>query len=138
SAGGRGRDRRRGEAHREGGRRRQDVARGAVAREVRVRGAARDGGQDGQRRGAVRGADRQARLDQRVLRALRQGHARRREAGGGEVLRADQPDRRHPEGGQQMRRATATKMASARPRTLARTMAMTALATTTIWGANTT
>ena len=56
------------------------LARGAVAREVRVRGAAVDGRQDRRHGGVVPGADRRPGVDQRVLRALRQGHQRRRQA----------------------------------------------------------
>ncbi len=57
----------------------------------------------------VHRAHRDAVVDQRLLRALRQGHQRRRQAGGQVLFHADQPHRRHPEGGQ---------MSAARSRTM--------------------
>ena len=67
------------DAHRPRGRRRQDAGRGAVARPLRVRRAAVDRRTRSPTIGVVvPRPDRRPRLDQRVLRAVRQGHQRRR------------------------------------------------------------
>ena len=65
--------------HRPRGRRREDARGGPVARQIRVCGSAVDRGQDREHGGVVPGADRRHQLDERVLRALRQGHQRRRQ-----------------------------------------------------------
>ncbi len=56
------------------------LARGALAREVRLRRPALDRRQDRLHRLVVHRAHRRPRLDQRLLRALRQGDQRRRQA----------------------------------------------------------